>query len=284
MRTSQADRSSRMLAFVRTEGGVVRSGRLRELGFAVSAVTDAVACGELVRIRRRWVAVPDADPHLRAAAKSGVVVSCITQAARLGLWTFDEPVPHVAAPPHAGRILVADGTRVHRAIPLVPRHPDALDDPVENVLALVAACRPREAALVVFESALRMQMIDVEAFARLPLTAAARSVLEAASPFSDSGLETLVVPRLRWLRLRIVPQAWIAGHRVDFLIGDRLVLQIDGGHHVGAQREADIRHDARLTLMGFHVLRIGYAQVVHDWPSVQHDIMRAVAQGLHRSR
>lgn len=76
-------------------------------------------------------------------------------------------------------------------------------------------------------------------------------------------------------------QTWIAGHRVDALIGDRLVVQIDGGTHVGAQRSADIRHDAELMLMGFHVIRVGYHQIIDEWPVVQDQIMRAVAQGLH---
>lgn len=71
------------------------------------------------------------------------------------------------------------------------------------------------------------------------------------------------------------------GHRVDFLIGDRLVLQIDGGHHVGAQREADIAHDAVLRLHGYTVIRVGYAQVTERWPEVQDRILRAIAQGLH---
>ncbi|MGW9631695.1 endonuclease domain-containing protein [Agromyces sp. NPDC055520] len=104
------------------------------------------------------------------------------------------------------------------------------------------------------------------------------------NPFADSGLESFVLTRLRWLDVRIVPQAWLEGHRVDFLIGDRLVLQIDGGHHVDAQRIADNEHDAELMLRGFHVIRVGYRQVVDDWPAVQMLIMRAVGQGLHRVR
>ena len=65
---------------------------------------------------------------------------------------------------------------------------------------------------------------------------------------------------------------------------DRLVLQIDGAHHTGAQRDEDIAHDATLTLMGYHVIRVSYRHVVDDWASVQDTIMRAVAQGLHRAR
>ena len=67
------------------------------------------------------------------------------------------------------------------------------------------------------------------------------------------------------------------------MIGDRLVLQIDGATHVGLQREQDIAHDAALMLRGFHVIRVGYGQVIDDWPHVQDLIMRAVAQGLDRA-
>jgi len=87
--------------------------------------------------------------------------------------------------------------------------------------------------------------------------------------------------RLRWVRVRILHQVWVAGHRVDFLIGKRLVVQIDGGHHVGAQRDADVAHDAALMLRGYHVLRFSYGQIVEDWPAVQSVVMRAIAQRRH---
>ena len=105
-----------------------------------------------------------------------------------------------------------------------------------------------------------------------------------ADPFADSGLESLAVPRLRWLQLPLRRQIWVFGHRVDLLIAERLVLQIDGAHHVGAQRDQDIAHDAELMLLGYHVIRVGYRQVVDHWEEVQDRIMRAVAQGLHLAR
>ncbi|WP_231916229.1 endonuclease domain-containing protein [Microbacterium karelineae] len=91
----------------------------------------------------------------------------------------------------------------------------------------------------------------------------------------------MVIPRLRWLKLPLRQQVWIGGHRVDLPIGDRLVLQIDGGHHVDAQRMSDNEHDAVLRLMGYHVIRVGYRQVIDDWPMVQDLILSAIAQGLH---
>jgi very-short-patch-repair endonuclease len=262
-------------------GGVARTRSLMDAGFSKHHQATAVARGALVRACRGWVALPAADRELVAAACAGVVLTCVTEARRRGLWVLEEPVAHVAAAPHS-HVRIRDA-HVHWADCLVPRHPDALVDPIENVLGIVADCRPHDEALAVWESALSKQLVNVEAMRRLPLTRAARALAEEATPWSDSGLESLIPPRLRFLGLAIRPQIWIAGHRVDFLIGDRLVLQIDGGSHVGRQREQDIAHDALLTLMGYHVIRVGYGQVVSHWHEVQELIMRAVAQGLHRA-
>lgn len=262
---------------------MIRTATLVARGWSRHAIGSAIAAGRLVRVRKGWVAVPDADPALVAAARSGVVLTCVTQASRLGLWVLHDGMPHVAAPPHSGAVRVTRA-HVHWAKPAVPRHPDALEDPIENVLVVAATCQPHERALAIWESALNRSLVDVEALRRLSLPPAARTLLEQAGPWSDSGLESFVPPRLKWMRLPVRPQIWIAGHPVDFLIGERLVLQIDGGTHVGAQRERDIEHDARLALMGYHVIRVGYSQVVHRWHEVQDTIMRAVAQGLHLAR
>jgi very-short-patch-repair endonuclease len=264
---------------VKRLGGVARVARILDAGIRRYALRAAIAQERILQVRKGWVALPSADAYLVAAARAGVVVSCITQARRMGLWVLNEDRAHVALNPHG--LSGAVGATVHWSRPLIPRHPDALVDPIENVLALVATCQPFEAALAIWESALRAGLITRPALERFDLSSAARRLLSVASPFSDSGLETFVVPRLLWLRLPIVPQAWIAGHRVDFLIGDRLALQIDGGHHVGAQRAADIEHDAQLMLLGYHVIRVGYLQVIDRWHTVQDLIMRAVALGLH---
>lgn len=264
-------------------GGVVRVAALRAAGVPRRAIEQAVSTGRLIRPRNGWVALPDADPLLVAAARAGVVLSCLTQAGRLGLWALGDGAVHVAAPPkrHIGE--VREGTRVHWARPLVPRHPDALVDPIENVLAAVVGCGPHERALAVWESALRQGLASRESLRLMPLAPAARSLLEECSLHSDSGLETVIPVRLRFLRLPIRQQVWLAGHAVDFLVGDRLVLQVDGGHHVGVQRRSEIAHDARLTLLGYHVIRIDYVQIMTQWAQVHDVIVRAVAQGLHRA-
>lgn len=264
-------------------GGVARTSVLSEAGFSRARIAGAVERGALRRVRRGWVCLPTADPELVSAARHGVVLSCITQARREGLWVLAEDRCHVAADPHRGGAAPPRAT-VHWGRPLVPRAPGALVDPIENVLSAVASCQPFEAALVVWESALRQGRAHRTDLERLPLGPAARAVLAEAEDYADSGLETLFRVRLRWLRVRILTQIWIEGHRVDILIGERLIVQLDGGHHVDAQRAEDVRHDGRLMLRGYHVLRFTYAQVVSDWPQVQDAIMRAVAQWLHRAR
>jgi very-short-patch-repair endonuclease len=262
---------------------VARTRDLRDRGLRRAQFESALRSGALVRVRNGWIAVRDADPMLVLAAKQGVVLSCLTQAKRLGLWVHEQnPILHVAVTPGASGGH-ADGIRVHWAKPLIPRAPGILVDPIENVLAIVAECEPYEQALATWDSALNKGLVELEALENLPLRPQARRLLDEATPFADAGLETYLRPRLRWLRLPLRVQIWIAGHRVDALLGERLVLQTDGGHHVGAQRSEDIRHDAALRLMGYHVIRVSYSQMMSEWPMVQDLIMRAVAQGLHRA-
>lgn len=272
-----------LIGLLADRGGVVRSVVVAENGFSRRVVETAQRAGLITRPRRGWLAAKDAEKTVVTAARLGVVLTCRTQAGLLGLWVHDRSgAPHFAVP-HNAAVRIPFEARVHRGRPIVPRHPDALVDPIENVLAYIAECEPFERALATWESALSRSLVTLEALRGYAWKPAARRVLDHAVPFSDAGLETYLRARLRWLRLSIRVQIWIAGHRVDTLLGDRLVIQIDGAHHVGAQRSEDIRHDAELRLMGYHVMRVSYTQIMFDWPLVQDLIMRAVAQGLHRA-
>lgn len=169
-------------AWVRQHGGVVRVSRVVDAEASRSAIAAAIARGSLMRVTRGWVAVPAADDLLVGAARRAVVITCVTQAARLGLWVLDRGErPHVAAPPHAGRAPTTEAV-VHRRRPLVPRHPDALVDVVENVLLTVANCQPHKAALTVWESALRQGLVSSVALKRLALPPRARRLLDARGP------------------------------------------------------------------------------------------------------
>ncbi|WP_241245838.1 DUF559 domain-containing protein [Microbacterium sp. 4R-513] len=192
---------------------------------------------------------------------------------------------HIAVKPTASRVPRA-GFVAHWSLGPAPVSAYAVIDPLLNVLLHVAECAPREAALTVWESALRRGAISMDVLRRVHWASSqARAVADACSVLSDSGIETIFRVRLEPFGLPIRQQVWIDDHPVDFLIGDLLVAQIDGfEHHSSARdRRRDISADAGLALRGYTVLRFDYQQVMFDWPMVERTVLTAVAQDLHRA-
>jgi very-short-patch-repair endonuclease len=268
--------------WVARRGGVVHSADARAAGFSARAMAGAVASGALRRVRRSWLVSPNCDAAQLAAASAGGRVTCITAAQRHGLWVPDHDDVHIAVPRSRSRSGGA-GVRLHWAQGPVATSATAAEDPPLNVLFHLARCLPRRDALMVWESAIRQQKVSRAALRRVQWRSTrAAELAQAASALSDSGLETAVVDGLRPYALPLRQQVWLLGHPVDVLIGERLVIQIDGfGFHVAADRRRDIAHDAELTLRGYTVLRFDYFQILFEWESVLERILTAVAQGLH---
>lgn len=157
-----------------------------------------------------------------------------------------------------------------------------LIDPLPNLLFHVAACLPPADALCVWESALRKGHAHAGMLEQIVWRGAARELASVASDLSDSGLETRFVDLMRGLGVTVRQQVWIDGHPVDGLIGDRLVVQIDGfAHHQAADRRRDLRADARLALLGYTVLRFDYVQILLHPDEVVATISLALAQHRH---
>lgn len=283
----RAARTAALHTWVTGRDGVAHTRDVRAEGFSPHDIACAVQSGALVRVRRSWLATPESDDGARAAAALGGRLTCVSLAARMGLWV--PPLdgrragPHVAVPHSRSRI--TGGTAiVHWAIGPVPVSPTATTDPILNVLFHVARCLPRIDALAVWESALRQRHVEPGALTRTRWRSTRAAELAGqASVLSDSGLETVYVDGMRRAGVRVRQQVRIAGHPVDGLIGERLITQIDGfAHHRAGDRRRDIRHDARLVLLGYTVLRFDYQQILFDWEHVQSTVLMAVAQGLHR--
>lgn len=273
-----------LAAWLGQNSGIAHTRQALHAGFTRHAIAVAVAQSTVWRVRRDWIALADVDPELRAAALSGARVACLSVAKRAGLWHLDDGLSHLSVPHSSGHTVAAAGQRVHWSTGPVAAARYSLVEPIENALVHIADCQPYENALAVWDSALNVRLVTVEQLDRLPLrTDAARAVRRAMSGLSDSGIETIPVARLAELGIRVQQQVLIAGHRVDGLIGDRLVLQIDGyAHHAtAAQRGNDIAHDRQLALLGHTVFRVDYRQVLFNWEAVERDIVRACAQGLH---
>lgn len=160
----------------------------------------------------------------------------------------------------------------------------AVEDHLLNALLLVAECVSRDLALTVWESAVRRGLVQNGVLARVNWRSIrAREVAAACSALSDSGLESIFLARTGILGIDIRQQVWIDGHPVDFLIGARLVVQLDGFQHHSSPtaRRRDMDADARLTLLGYTVLRFDYQQVMFESENVEAVLVTAIAQRLH---
>ncbi|MET4640170.1 DUF559 domain-containing protein [Mycetocola sp. 2940] len=264
-------------------GGIAHRSDVLEAGFTRYRIDAARAADRVRIVRRQWLYTRSCDPSLLAAATAGARLTCVSEAQRRGLWTIPDGRTHLAVAKNA--VIGADpARRLHWGAGPMPTGPRQLSEPVGNVLAHIADCQPFESAVVVFDSALRSTALTHAEISRYRTRSPAfRLLVDATSMLSDSGIESLPKVRLKRIGVEMDQQVVIDGHPVDGRIGRRLLIQVDGyGPHSGAERRRrDLRQDARLTLMGFTVLRFDYTQVMFDWPFVEATILAAMAQGLH---
>ena len=274
---------------MRSHGIAHREDVLRA-GFPLAVMRAFVRDGGASMIRRAWLALPSADPEFLDAAHAGGRLSCTTLARRRGWW-MPASVPttvHLHMVPGSGSSAMPAQWqgRLHWTRPLAPSPRHTLVATLEDSLLHLATCLPFETALVLWESAIRVEQLAADYLRSITWPSlAARELADAVTGLSDSGLETLAATPLRRWGLQVQQQAKVGGRLVDLLVGERLVIQIDGYafHADSSQRTRDISHDAELRLRGYTVLRFSYAQVIHDWPAVAAVIRRAVAAGLHRA-
>jgi very-short-patch-repair endonuclease len=270
--------------WIRREGGVAHSSQVRAAGFTPHDIGRAVAQEGVHRVRRSWLVAEGCDPRREAAARISGRVTCVTAAAMRGLWTQDHAEIHVAVGGGASRF-DATGLRVHWAQGPAPAGHADVDDHILNVLFHVARCRPRSEGLMIWESAIRRGLTDADTLRRVAWRSErARVLASVATQLSDSGIETRFVDLLRSAGITVRLQVWIDGHPVDGLIGDRLVVRLDGfSHHRSARdRRRDLRADGRLVLRGYAELRFDYEQILFEPAYVLDTVLTAMAQGLHR--
>ncbi|MFT3798053.1 endonuclease domain-containing protein [Microbacterium sp.] len=266
-------------------GRIVHRSDVLRSGYTNGQLRALVAAGGAEVLRRSWFASPSAPPDLREAALRGGRITCVTLARYRGWWMPEG----VDDRPHLHFVPGSTGPRspwpgvAHWTRPLVPGE-RTLVGSIEDALAHIALCLPRDTALVLWEAAARAEGLAPEALRAIPWTSnAAAELAQETTGLADSGLEVLVVRPLRRMGVRVRQQVWIAGKPVDVLVGERLVLQIDGWEHhsSSAQRAKDIAHDAELRLRGYTVFRFSYAQIVHQWAQVERLVQRAIAAGCH---
>lgn len=273
-------------------GGLVATHELHAQGFDRAAIAAAVRRGDLRRVRRGWYSSRDLAPLLARAARVGGVATCATALSTAGVWVLPDARLHVAVLPTACQLRSPDDARRRLADPDVVVHwtltpqPSRIRRDLPEALLDYAACASGELVAATADSMIREHPRFVETWPHLreAFPGLLPPWLDLVDGVCESGTEFVFWARLPELRPRMRRQARIPGvGRVDFLIGDRLVVEINGfAHHGGREQfEADHARDAALSAAGFRVIRFSHRQVFDAWPVVLASLRAALARGDH---
>ena len=283
-----------LLACIRSLGGVAPTYRLMRMGWTGRALAAAVHRGAILRVRQGWYASVFESAKNLSAWRVGGRLTCVSGAAHFGLATRSSAAIHVAVSPTASRLREPSDMR-HRLTPESgtvihwrPRRTGStfVESPLTCLIDM-SRCESPEFVVAAVDSALHVGLVSRAAWRRalahLPLRL--RLQLADVDGRSESIIESLSRFRCRALGLPVRIQVALApGVRVDLLIGDRLVVEVDGReyHSDPAAFERDRVRDARLTALGYRVLHFSYSQVMYDWPSVEAAILAAAGHLDHR--
>jgi very-short-patch-repair endonuclease len=277
-------------------GGAISLQSTDATGIPRSEVSAALRAGRLHRIRKGWFATPDAPRDVVRAIRVGGILTAGSAARLHGLWTLDDSLLHVRVPRTASRLASPDdrGTSLDAVRDLVcvhyaahPAAPRGCDD-IERAVVEMFRCADVRAAMVAFESALNQSLLrpwEVQSM-RGHVPGRCLRQFDRVDSGAQSGLETLVRMLLFSRRVRYRTQVWIERvGRVDILIGDRLVLELDGARfHTGRAFEDDRRRDFELVQADYLVVRITYRMVMEQWDDVAAGILKLVRRGEHLRR
>lgn len=273
-------------------GRVVRRSHLISLGYSHNDIRSAVRRDGIVRVRHGWYAHPDAHPAVLAVSRSGAVVSCVSALSHHGVWSpvsFDRGhTVHSRRTEHRDRrrLPIQAGVHICRLAERDARPCPAAIDGIDDALISASRCQSRQWLTVLLDSALHLRLRTRSELASLARGAddGLQRALLAATGLSESGTESMTMLGLRRRRLKFRQQVRIGRHRVDFLIGDRLIVEVDGKefHHLPDTFEADRLRDRALTAAGYIVIRLTYRQVMRALEEALDDICRVVARGDHR--
>lgn len=284
------------IAAMRSLGGIASVAQLSAMGFNGQYIRAVRRRGAILRVRRGWYAVPNVNPAVVAAARVGGTLTCVSGSAFYGAWLPPECGLHVAVPKGSRHLKhPVNGTAVVGSGPGLSIHwsgPTGLESsfvpgvlPILDCLVEVLHCQPGDMAFAVIESALHNRLVSSADIARLASAVPSRrGVLRMARSDAGSGTESIFRFRMAQLGIRMKSQIEIDGiGRVDFVIGDRLTVEIDSREHHDerSHRLRDLDRDAVAHSLGYLPLRFDYVQVMSDWDAVASTVVAIVQRGDH---
>ncbi|OBA65954.1 type IV toxin-antitoxin system AbiEi family antitoxin domain-containing protein [Gordonia sp. 852002-10350_SCH5691597] len=266
--------------------GVFSWAELTRRDFSQAQVRRLVDSGDLRLLRRGWYATSYADPTVVSAVSAGGVCTCVSALDLHGVWVapFGDLV-HVR-----GRNVAAGGsasthhacTRYGRA----PREVYPLDD-VATALQYAVRCLNEEGIVAACDSVLHqglLEFTDLQAlFSSMPVRI--RRLLDRCADCLDSGAESIFGFRLTTLGIAFESQVEIPGiGRVDFLIGKRLIVEVDSvAYHDKSpgQREKDRVRDETAHRLGYIPWRISYKRLMFTWDEVVDTLLAMIRRRDH---
>jgi very-short-patch-repair endonuclease len=231
-------------------------------------------------------ALRDPDTGARFAPRDDVVVHWSGD--RVAQGGFEEHAAYVSRVSQADHAALDSrgrhatrGARAARAPNSVPSSRSRAMVPLPRAISHLPAHLDHALLVAVLDSAVRGRLTTVAELAT-ELSAAPRlsQALCRVDTRAESGTESVARIRMQAAGIHPELQVKLGGHRVDFLVAGRLVIEVDGRafHDDELQFERDRRRDAELTVCGYRVLRFSYAQVLFDWPTCLGAIRAALAQ------
>ncbi|WP_259423220.1 endonuclease domain-containing protein [Cnuibacter physcomitrellae] len=177
---------------------------------------------------------------------------------------------------------------MHLTLPsALPREIVFAVDSVPQSVLHAAHCLDRAHAVAALDSILNLGLLSRPALTDLLGGQIGRvaALLPLVDPGAQSGIESLCRLGLHAARIGARSQVQIDDvGRVDFLVGDRLVIEVDGREHHATQAgfAEDRRRDLALAARGYLVLRLTYVQVMYQWGEVLATIRGILRRGEHR--
>ena len=206
-------------------GGVAPLEQLRAAGWSLQGITAARRSGRIHHVRRGWYALPGADHRLVEAVRIRGQLTCISVAAMMALWVWDDRRLHVAVPGNGGRLnprqrggpapVDDPGVVLHwrdrTAAPAMARQT------LREVVQHVVECQPAPLALAVLDSALHQRRATERwmrgAIGHLPRGKVLADCLDAGA---GAGGESILRWRLRAAGIAFETQVVVPGlYRAD---------------------------------------------------------------------
>ena len=277
-------------------GGLAATHELYSRGWTRRSLAIAVADGVIIRVRQGWYTLPSTPEIQREGVRVGGRLGCISGARLLGLSVRASGHVHVAVVPHTARLRSNSDKQVRLArlkSPGVVVHWNDTNTAgtrfilgVRECLKQMSLCQSPEWVVAAVDSALRARLLTASEWLDdiRVLPRRLRGLLSSVDARAESITESVTRFRLEQLGFEPRLQVTIRGvGRVDMVIGERLVIEVDGyAYHSDPEAfEADRRRDARLSAHGYRVLRFSYRQIMQHWSEVRTAITAAVARGDH---